>query len=243
MSRINTNVASLQTLHQLSANQTDLALHLQRLSTGLRINSASDDPAGLIGSESLRSEIAGINQAINNSQRAGNVIETAEGALNEVSALLNELEGLTNQSANTGGLSPAEIRANQLQADAILNSINRISNTTQFNGIHLLNGSLDYLTSGVSSANISGLTVNAAKISDNGTVGLTVQVTSSAKVGEITYAASGISAAPRLLKSPGTWGTSSFPLPEVRTTARLHLRSIKYKAPQASVRRCKPTGN
>src|SRR6185436_11477690 len=133
-SRINTNISSLQAIHTLGRNQGDLATRLQRLSTGLKINSGKDAPAGLIASESLRSEIAGIHQAIDNSQRAGNVINTAEGALSEVSSLLLEVQTLTNQAANTGALSPDEIKANQLQVDSILNSINRIANTTQFNG-------------------------------------------------------------------------------------------------------------
>src|ERR1043165_8199869 len=154
MSRINSNISSLRAITQLSRNQSDLSVRLQRLSSGLRINTGKDDPAGLIASEGLRSEIAGINQAIDNSQRAGNVINTAEGALNELSSLLLEAQSLTNQAANTGALSPDEIKANQLQVDAILNSINRISNKTQFNGVKLLNGSLDYTPSGVSTAAI-----------------------------------------------------------------------------------------
>ena len=79
MSKINTNVESLRAMISLGNNQTDLATHLARLSTGLRINTAKDDPAGLIASESLRSEMAGINQAISNSTRAGSVVSTAEG--------------------------------------------------------------------------------------------------------------------------------------------------------------------
>src|SRR5205814_9617500 len=147
--RINTIISSLEAIHTLTKNQANLSTELQRLSTGLRINTGKDAPAGLIASETLRSEINGIHQAIDNSQRAGNVINTAEGALSEVSSLLLEVQSLTNQAANTGALSPDEIKANQLQVDAILNSINRISNTTQFNGVKLLNGSLDYTTSGV----------------------------------------------------------------------------------------------
>src|SRR5437762_6776194 len=154
MSRINTNIASLQAITSLTRNQGDLATHLQRLSSGLKINTGKDAPAGLIASETLRSEINGIHQAIDNRQRAGNVINTAEGALSEVSSLLSAVQSLTNQAANTGALSPDEIKANQLQVDAILNSINRISNTTQFNGVKLLNGSLDYSTSGVASTAI-----------------------------------------------------------------------------------------
>src|SRR6476469_9342225 len=151
-------------MHRLNTNQSDLSVRLERLSSGLKINSGKDAPAGLIASETLRSEIAGITQAVDNSQRAGNVLNTAEGALSEVSSLLLEVQSLTNQAANSGALSPQEISANQLQVDAILNSINRISNTTQFNGVKLLNGGLDYTTSGISNTKLDVVQVNAAKI-------------------------------------------------------------------------------
>src|SRR3954470_20575267 len=187
MSRINSNLASLQAQHTLARNQTDLSTRLQRLSTGLKINTGKDAPAGLIASESLRSEIAGIHQAIDNSQRAGNVINTAEGALGEVSSLLLEVQTLTNQAANTGALSPDEIKANQLQVDSILTSINRIANTTQFNGVKLLNGSLDYTTSGLATSAINVATINAAKLPDNGTTSIIVQVTGSAQLGEVDF--------------------------------------------------------
>ena len=114
MGRINTNIPSLQAIHRLTRNNTELATRLQRLSTGLRINTGKDAPAALIASETLRSEINGIHQAIDNSQRANNVVNTAEGALGEVSALLLEIQGLTNEAANTGALSDQEIEANQL---------------------------------------------------------------------------------------------------------------------------------
>ena len=80
----------------------DLAMRLQRLSTGLRINTGKDAPAGLIASETLRSEINGINQAIDNSQRANNVVNTAEGALSETAAVLRRMRDLTVQAANEG---------------------------------------------------------------------------------------------------------------------------------------------
>src|SRR6187399_2609811 len=114
MARINTNVASLTAQRGLSKTQKSLNDTLQRLSTGLRINSGKDDPAGLIASEGLRSEIQGINQAIDNSTRAGNVISTTEGALNEVASLLLNIKALVVQAANSGALSPEEIKANQL---------------------------------------------------------------------------------------------------------------------------------
>src|SRR5215211_6370615 len=170
MSRINSNISSLQAINRLNKNNADLATRLQRLSSGLKINTGKDAPAKLIASETLRSEIGGINQAIDNSQRATNVINTAEGALGEVSALLLEVQGLTIEAANSGALSPQEIQANQLQVDAILNSVNRIANTTQFNGVKLLNGSLDYTTSGVLSTAIDNMQLNSAKLPDNGSV-------------------------------------------------------------------------
>src|SRR5687767_15651309 len=187
MGRINTNIPSLQAIHRLSRNNTELATRLQRLSTGLRINTGKDAPAGLIASETLRSEINGISQAIDNSQRATNVINTAEGALSEVSALLLEIQALTNEAANTGALSDDEIKANQLQVDAILNSINRIANTTQFGGVKLLNGALDYTASGVASTAIDSFQVNTAKLPDNGYQMITVQVTASAQLGEVDF--------------------------------------------------------
>src|SRR5579862_1954166 len=112
MARINTNVASLMAQQGLAKSQNTLSGTLQRLSTGLRINSGADDPAGLIASEGLRSEIAGINQAVDNSSRATNVIATAEGALNEVSNLLLNIKGLIVQGANAGALSSDELQAN-----------------------------------------------------------------------------------------------------------------------------------
>jgi len=187
MSRINSNISSLQAIHRLNRNNADLATRLQRLSSGLKINAGKDAPAKLIASETLRSEIGGINQAIDNSQRATNVINTAEGALGEVSALLLEIQSLTIEAANSGALSPEEIQANQLQVDSILNSVNRISNTTQFNGVKLLNGSLDYTTSGVASAAIDVVQINTAKLPDNGSVSIAVEVLASAELGNVTF--------------------------------------------------------
>lgn len=207
MSRIYTNVGSLQAIHSLSRNQGDLSMRLQRLSTGLQINAGKDNPAGLIASEQLRSEINGINQALDNTQRAGNVVNTAEGALGEVSSLLLEVQTLTNQAANSGALSPQEIQANQLQLDSILNSINRIANTTQFNGVKLLNGSLDYTTSSVDTTAIDIVNVNTATVPDNGTVNVTVQVTGSAQLANVTFTASGIAASATTIEVAGNNGT------------------------------------
>ena len=184
--RINTNINSLQAQRTLAANNGDLSTRLQRLSTGLKINSGKDGPAALIASENMRSEIAGLSQAIDNSARAINVINTAEGSLAEINSLLLEVQSLTVEAANSGALSPAEIEANQLQVDAILGSINRISNTTTFNGEKLLNGAKDYQLSGVPVSAIADVKVNSAALSDNQPLAVEVDVTLSAQTGRIT---------------------------------------------------------
>ena len=142
MATINTNVSALAAQARLQRSYQDLQLSLERLSSGFRINRGADDPAGLIVSENLRSEIAGVRQAIANSQRASNVIATSEGALAEVADLLVDIQDLVIEAANESGVSAAEVRANQLQIDSAIDSITRIANTTTFAGRKLLNGSL-----------------------------------------------------------------------------------------------------
>jgi flagellin len=187
MSRINTNVSSLIAQRALAKNNTDLNQSLERLSTGLRINSGADDPAGLIASENLKGEQAGITQAIDNANRASNIIGTAEGGLSEVSSLLTQLQSLTSQAANSGGLSADEVSANQLQVDSILSTINRIAQSTAFQGKKLLNGNYAYTVSGVNSTSFDNVQINSARVPDGSTINVVVQVVTSAQTGEITY--------------------------------------------------------
>jgi len=205
MSRINTNVPALQAIGRLQFNQKDLLTRLERLSTGLRINRGKDDPAGLIASETLRSETTGIKQAIENSQRAINVTSTAEGALNEVSSLLLDLQSLTVQLANTGGLTTEEINANQLQIDSILSSIDRIASTTEFGGTKLLDGSKAYTTSGVATAALASVSLFSARVPDSGTRSVVVQVTQSAELAKLSFIGSTTSAV--TIEVTGTIGT------------------------------------
>lgn len=207
MSRINTNVTSLISQRVLAKNSAAQNQSLARLSTGLKINNGSDDPAGLIASENLRAEKTGIQTAIDNASRAGNVIGTAEGGLNEVSSLLTELQGLVSQSASTGGLSPEEVAANQLQVDSILSTINRISSSTTFEGIKLLNGNYDYSTSSVNSTNIKALTVNAAAVPDGAQVNVVTNVTQSAQTGVVTYSGGAIPTGGVTISVAGSKGT------------------------------------
>jgi flagellin len=236
MSTINTNVSSLIAQNSLRKNQTALNTSLQRLSTGLKINSGADDPAGLIASENLKSQQAGITQAINNGQRASNIIGTAEGGLNEVSSLLTQVQSLVSQSANTGGLSQNEVNANQLQVDSILSTINRIAGSTTFEGKQLLNGNYAYSTSGTGTSAFDAIQVNAAHLSDNKTLSVVVQVTNSATTGEVNFAATNIAAgagftgaAPVTLEIAGNQGTQqlSFAASSSLSSVATSIDSIK----------------
>ncbi|MFN0133058.1 MAG: flagellin [Phycisphaerales bacterium] len=179
MSRINTNVQSLIAQRVLGYNTTGLSRSLERLSTGLRINRGKDDPAGLIASENLRSELKSLNSAIGNSERADQVVNIAEGGLQEISNLLTELQGLVTATANDAGLSASEKSANQLQVDSILQTIDRIASATSFQGTKLLNGNFDYKVSGVD-AGVTDYRINGAKFTTN-SLDVDVLVTQSAQ--------------------------------------------------------------
>ncbi|MBI4581662.1 MAG: flagellin [Planctomycetes bacterium] len=193
MSRINTNVPAIQARHRLTANSFDLGIRLERLSTGLRINRGRDDPAGLIASETLRSEIRSISQAIDNSTRALNVISTAEGALNEISSLLLDMRALINHAANEGANSSDELKADQLQIDSLVEAIDRIASTTQFGGEKLINGNFGYTLSGVATSAIANVTVFGARVPTGASTNVAVQVVQSAETARIVFAGSSIS--------------------------------------------------
>jgi flagellin len=205
MSIINTNVSSLIAQRALQQNNTSLSKSLERLSTGLKINSGADDPAGLIASQALQQEQTGIQTAINNASLAGNVIGTAEGGLNEVSSLLLQLQGLVGQAASTGGLSSDQVAADQLQVDSILSTINRIADSTTFEGNQLLNGNLSYTTSGVAASALANVQVNSALIPD---VGVAVQIVSSGTTASIIYSGGTISGSTVTLQVGGNEGST-----------------------------------
>lgn len=199
MSRINTNVQSLISQRALGINNLSLNQSLERLSTGLRINTGKDDPAGLIASETLRSSIRAIGQAISNANRADTIVAVAEGGLRELSTLLLELESLIDQSANQAGLTDEEIAANQLQIDSILNSINRIADSTAFGEKKLLNGTLAFTTSGVNVNESTGaalnhlgrVQINAAKIPAGGFRQVTVKVVTGSRLAIVSAVGAG----------------------------------------------------
>lgn len=162
---------------------------LTRLSTGLKINSGRDNPAGLVASETLRSEISTIEQAIKNSNRATNVIATADAALGEISGLLNQIRGLVQEGLNTGALSTEEIEPNQLQIDAALSAINHISANTTFTGAKLIDGSKAFTTesSAADAAKFDDFQINAALFGGTATIAIQATVTAVAEKGSLHY--------------------------------------------------------
>ena len=186
MSRINTNISSLVAQNTLGRSNGALQQALVRLSTGLRINTGKDDPAGLIASEHLRSDITAIKKAITNTDRANQVIATADSALGQVTGLLNDIRGLITETANAGVISPDQIAANQLQLDESLSALNRIAQTTTFQGRRLLDGSLDFITTaGTNFANIEDLQIDQANLGATGSVSVEVNVTTAATQAQI----------------------------------------------------------
>lgn len=137
---INADSSSLTALHLMSRAAGRLNNTLTQLQTGYQLNSGRDNPSGLIASELMRSDISATNQAIQNTQRADSVLNIADAGMRQISSLLNDARVLAVEAANTGGMSPAQIEANQMQMNGILNSVNRISQTTKYLDKPLLTG-------------------------------------------------------------------------------------------------------
>jgi flagellin len=212
MSRINTNVPSLVAQHTLARNNEALQLSLERLSTGLRINTGKDDPAGLIASETLRRDIAAVSSAVNNSQRASELISTADSSLGEVSKILVDIRSLITESANLGALSSDQVDANQLQMDSSLEAIDRISQTTTFQGRKLLDGSLDFITTGLTNpTTISKLSIEQANLGSAASLAVDVDITTGATRANTTVAAAGfVLAGDLVVKIGGRTGAEVF---------------------------------
>jgi flagellin len=137
---VNTNIASLTAQRNLTSSQSDLSTSLQRLSSGLRINSAKDDAAGLAISERFTAQIKGLNQGVRNANDGISLAQTAEGALKEVTSNLQRIRELSVQSANATN-SASDRTALQAEVAQLVSEIDRVSSKTQFNGISLLDGS------------------------------------------------------------------------------------------------------
>ncbi|MCA9075322.1 MAG: hypothetical protein KDA93_09835 [Planctomycetaceae bacterium] len=135
------NVSSLNAQQNLTRASSSLSKSIERLSSGLKVNRGADGPAALVISEKQRAQIAGLRQAIENSEKAVSVVQTAEGALNEINSLLVKVRSLALDSANSGVNDADSLAANQAEITNALETINRIANNTQFGTKKLLDGS------------------------------------------------------------------------------------------------------
>jgi flagellin len=140
MSVINTNLKSLQAQDSLNINNRKLSQAMQRLSTGSRINSAADDAAGLSISSRMDSQVRGLNMAIKNANDGMSLVQTAEGAMDEVTNILQRMRELAVQSASDTNSAEDRTNLNQ-EIEQLSSEIDRISSTTQFNNMNILDGS------------------------------------------------------------------------------------------------------
>ena len=141
--RINTNIMAINTHRNMQMTDLALSKSLEKLSSGLRINRASDDAAGLSISENLRGQIRGLAQAERNAQDGISLINTAEGALNEVHSILQRMRELTVQASN-GTLTSADRASVDIEVQALKSEITNIMNNTSFNGMTLLNANTTF---------------------------------------------------------------------------------------------------
>jgi flagellin len=176
--RINTNTEAINALNSLNKTNYYFSKSLSKLSSGYRINVAADDPAGLVISEALRSQLAGLKQAVENSQNAANMISTVEGALIEMNSILNSVRQLAVHSANRGTADRQQVQADQSQVDSAIRSIDRIANTTKFAGKYLLNGSQGYDYQG--NAGMQNVVVTRAQLYQGQTVSAIFNISTAA---------------------------------------------------------------
>jgi len=186
--QINTNLAANNTYRNLNSTQNDLSKSLEKLSSGLRINRAADDAAGLAISEGLRSQVGGLTVAARNAQDGISVIQTAEGGLTEVHSILQRVRDLAVQAGNDSNNDKAR-EAIKTESDALGNELNRIAASTNFNGINLLDGTanLTFQVGAGSSAESDqiGVDLTAANIATIGAAVLALDFkTAAGTVGE-----------------------------------------------------------
>ncbi len=185
--QINTNVGALNAYRNLSNTQNDLSKSLEKLSSGLRINRAADDAAGLAISEGLRSQVNGLNVAARNAQDGISVIQTAEGALTEVHSILQRVRDLTNQGANDSNNAKSR-EAIQTEIGALADELTRIADSTNFNGIKLLSGGTT-LTFQVGAGSVAADDQISVALTDFDTLGADIKTLAATMTDAASYGA------------------------------------------------------
>ncbi len=180
------NIPALNAHRQLGVNNSSLSKNLEKLSSGYRINRAADDAAGLAISEKMRAQITGLNRAVLNAQDGASLIQSAEGALQEVHGMLNRMVELATQSAN-GTIQADDRQKIEAEVEALKDEVDRISKATNFNGIQLLDGSLG--AKNVKNIDIKGLTgaAGTTAVATNASSTFTVTNTTATAGQKLTY--------------------------------------------------------
>lgn len=234
--RINTNVQAMTALRNLSQTVDHIGMSITRLSTGLRINNAADDPAGLIISEGMRSQLKGLDQAIRNSQDAVNMAKTAEGAMEEVQSLLKSMRGLAVSSANAAVADSNVLQANQAQVRSIIQSIDRIANQTSWGKKKLLDGTAGISTAVTNATLVQnmyfGSSINGDTVtSGNVTISQTTAATAAAVTAGRTFATVNTTIA-----TTGTFVINGFTFTSDGTdTVQSMINKINAMSPQTNV--------
>jgi len=192
--RVNTNVTSINAQRNLSTVTNRLGGNFRRLSTGLRISTAADDAAGLAISERLRSQVRSLEQSKRNANDGISLVQTAEGALNEVSSILIRLRELAIQSSN-GSVSNQDKETLDEEFQSLVNEIDRIGRSTEFNGVKLLDGSSTGVTFQVGFGTTSGIDTLNVSLSAALSTSLSLQSLDIGSGGVTTTAVTNIDAA------------------------------------------------
>ncbi|TWT44740.1 B-type flagellin [Phycisphaerae bacterium RAS1] len=218
-----TNTNTLRLLNILNSTASAQSNALTRLSTGSRINRGADDPAGLIASRGIDTELTSVNAALSNNQRTDAILNVADSAIGQISGLLDEVSKLAQASANSAGLSADELAANQSQIDNILQSVDRIVGTTEFNGKKLLDGSQRVNSSGVDNSEISDVRIFSRDSSSSSTT-VTVDVTTAATQASLASYATTSAASDTSISVQGKLGSAV-----IEITAGENLSSVAAK--------------
>jgi len=192
--RVNTNVASINAQRNLSTVNQRLGGNFRRLSTGLRISTAADDAAGLAISERLRSQVRSLEQGKRNANDGISLVQTAEGALNEVSSILTRLRELAIQSSN-GSVSDQDKSTLDEEFQSLVSEVNRIGRSTEFNGIKLLDGSSSSVSFQVGFGTTSGIDTMSVSLSAALTTSLSLNSLDISSTGSTTTAITNIDTA------------------------------------------------
>lgn len=222
------NVMTLSLLNILNRTSTAQQDVTTRLATGHRINRGADDPAGLLAVTSLDSELTAVNAGIQSNQRTDALLGVADGALGQIGSLLDDIQRLANESANSAGLTADELAANQAQIDDAVSSIDRIVSNTQFNGRKLLDGSLAINTTVGTAGAITDVKVYSRTAGSDDTT-LTVERESAASNAVVTSVMTTSTTEDTTFSVQGQLGTAV-----ITALSTENVSSVAYKINQAT---------